>query len=368
MRLRSFLEKSIEKWVKSGYSKETGMFAESLTPNFESSNQGFLRLVVQARQIFVCSEGSRIGIGDWEEVARNALGALQRNFRTEELGGWKYSIGDSAKLESSHYDLYGHAFVVLASAAYFRCSNDKIGAELAEQTVRFIRRHFRHPVRGYFSVLDKNLRPVGTRLEQNPHMHLLEALLWCWNSGIQFDGIENDISDLVTMLLDCFFDNETGTLTEVFSEDWTPHPNGGERIEPGHHFEWVWLLSMVIRCEIGVDCVSAKQVMNRLMKWGVIYGIDYERGGIYNVVSRFGVVLNDSKRIWPVTEAIKAFSIFDANSFRVIGMDLEELLFNRYLNVDSGSWNESLDVDLRPTTSVLPGTTLYHILMCQIKT
>ena len=40
------------------------------------------------------------------------------------------------------------------------------------------------------------------------------------------------------------FDARRGVLLEHFAEDWSAHPDAAlaDVVEPGHHFEWVWLL------------------------------------------------------------------------------------------------------------------------------
>ncbi len=41
-----------------------------------------------------------------------------------------------------------------------------------------------------------------------------------------------------------FIDAETGGLREFFKADWTPYDGEKGRImEPGHQFEWAWLLA-----------------------------------------------------------------------------------------------------------------------------
>ncbi len=43
--------------------------------------------------------------------------------------------------------------------------------------------------------------------------------------------------------MDHFIDGGTGALREFFDHDWAPIPGDkGRIVEPGHLFEWAWLL------------------------------------------------------------------------------------------------------------------------------
>src|SRR3546814_14289476 len=72
------------------------------------------------------------------------------------------------------------------------------------------------------------------------HMHLLEACL-----ALHEATKETAYLDRAGLLLDLFRDRflVTGSLREFFTDDLRPAPgDAGRIVEPGHHFEWVWLL------------------------------------------------------------------------------------------------------------------------------
>ena len=49
----------------------------------------------------------------------------------------------------------------------------------------------------------------------------------------------------MALCLDRFIDRDTAALREFFASDWTPMPGTpGEVLEPGHHYEWAFLLDL----------------------------------------------------------------------------------------------------------------------------
>jgi hypothetical protein len=77
---------------------------------------------------------------------------------------------------------------------------------------------------------------------QNPHMHLLEALLAAhdaFGDGVFFARAE----ELVLIFLSRFFQAGEGALPEYFDAALAPQREAGRfLVEPGHHYEWIWLL------------------------------------------------------------------------------------------------------------------------------
>jgi mannose/cellobiose epimerase-like protein (N-acyl-D-glucosamine 2-epimerase family) len=84
--------------------------------------------------------------------------------------------------------------------------------------------------------------PTDPPLHSNPHMHLFEACL-AWNaidSDPKWRALADEIAGLA---LSKFISAETGALREFFDDQWNPAPGVAGRIwEPGHQYEWAWLL------------------------------------------------------------------------------------------------------------------------------
>src|SRR3546814_19321730 len=73
-------------------------------------------------------------------------------------------------------------------------------------------------------------------------MHLFEALLALHEATGDAGWLEKALR-IRDLLRDRFTSPRDGGLGEYFTPDWRPDPGDAGRVrEPGHHFEWVWLL------------------------------------------------------------------------------------------------------------------------------
>jgi len=311
----------IHAWHKA-FTDPAGGFYERLDNNLKPIDQP-KRLVTQCRQLYVYASA---GI----DVSKQ-YDFLQKNYRDPDTGGSRFSLGDDT------YDLYGLTFVILACAALNK-------QDYALETIKFIDKNFRHTRSGLVNALDADLNPIAGPLTQNPHMHLLESCLAMAEvSGEQIYRVMAD--EMVELFFDHFFD---GVLHEIA---------GTDLIEAGHQSEWIWLLKRY-RDVSGSDDPRIADAMASLFDWVRLHASDIRHGGIFNAQKRDGTIIDDKKRIWPLTETIRAARLMgDAK----MDQDLSAVLKKSYLRPD-GFWTEILNRDLTPFTDYLPGTTPYHLV------
>src|SRR5262249_31107637 len=94
-----------------------------------------------------------------------------------------------------------------------------------------------------------------------------------------------------------------GVVTEYFETDWTPRAGDeGRIVEPGHLFEWSWLLNRW-RNAGGVDLGERAE---RMRVHGEVYGVDLSSGAVYDETVKDGRARKTTSRLWPHTERIKA--------------------------------------------------------------
>ena len=284
-------------WNVSGVDASRGCFWERLDESLQPIQLGYERLVTQARLIFTFSEGALLGADQsLSEKALSAFRFMCANYWDAEKGGWRFSLGEGGSFPSGTRDLYAHGFVLLACASLYRATKHTEALEWAVRTFEFIHTHFRHPEIGFVSVLDSDNKPFEYPLLQNPHMHLFEGILFLneCSPDARYAACAEEILDLLLQrMLDC----NTGTLTEYFDSRWIPDAHSGHRLEPGHHFEWVWLIHRWLRTAPAAARIAREKSLlaaaSTLMKWAVEKGLDLEQGGIFDEVDRDGHVLKD---------------------------------------------------------------------------
>jgi mannose-6-phosphate isomerase len=318
--------------------------------------------MVQARQLYVLSHAALLGDTSGRDAAARGYEFLLRHYRDRAHGGWYFRAADPGEPMDRGKDLYGHAFLLFALAYLHRAFAAPDAVALAAATYDELLANMANPAGGFWDRTDAAWQPEPGVQRQNPHMHLLEALL-ALHEATHDSWWLTEAERLVRLFLDRFYDRPTGTLGEFFSADWQPHPERGNIVEAGHHYEWVWLLHK-FRQAGGTAAVAAAS--ERLFAVAVAHGSDPEHGGIHDQIDRAGAALLTTRRIWPVTEAIKAqvarieagLAVPAGEPDRLIGQ-----LFRDFLRPERDGWVETMTREGQPLQTTLPGSTPYHIFL-----
>ena len=367
-RIRAWLsESALPLWSNAGLDGEGGFF-DDLTINGDPRNNAPKRLRVQARQIYVFSHAHLLGwtpaLGQVSplDAATSGFEFMTAHYWRDQPGGFVYATSRDGAVVDSRVELYEQAFALFACAWYLRATGDDRAKTWAQRIVAFIDGHLADTANGGFF---ENLSGDLPR-RQNPHMHLLEALLALYDSTGDEDVLARARS-LVGLFRQRFFDYETGTLGEFFDAGWQlAEGTAGHIVEPGHHYEWTWLLHHY-GAAAGDDCGREAEA---LYQFAELHGIDRGPGGteglVYDSLLRRGADLDDNKRLWGQTEAIKAQTArleFTGDTAVRERLDaLLERLFDRHLMGDSGLWREHLQRDGTPIRDTVPATSLYHLV------
>ena len=160
-----------------------------------------------------------------------------------------------------------------------------------------LRRERRHPLGGFYES-----GPGDELLLSNPHMHLLEAAL-AWLGADPRPLWRELAQELAELCVSRFADPKTSAITEYFGTDWTP--KSGERgrvIEPGHQFEWAWLLTSWRGFGGAIDL----SFIRGLYEVGDRQGLDSAHKLAVNKLWIGGEVKDGGARLWAQCERLKA--------------------------------------------------------------
>jgi mannose-6-phosphate isomerase len=337
-------------WLAHGVDRGRGGFFEALDLRTKTCAADFRRLRVVARQVYVFSEAHRAGVPGAAGAVRLGLRFLERHAVHPEGGyAWRFDL-DHRPIDFSR-DLYDHAFVLLALASATAVVPSESLRPEALHLWAWIERAFPHPQGGYLESL-----PHALPRRQNPHMHLLEALLAAYEAF--GDARFMECADrLVDVFASRLFDAQCGALPEFFDESLRPvRKRGVFLVEPGHHCEWVWLLHRYQA--VSSPRGDLQEISGRLMAFADRFGIDPVHGGMVDVVGSSGEFVEGAARLWPQTERLKAeFLREDADAGRqmqaIAGM-------SAFLRPD-GLWHERRDADGAYSNQPAPASSLYHI-------
>ncbi len=351
----------LERWWDERY----GGFHERLDERLEPVALGYKRLLVQCRQIYVhCHAALLTGDGSYRHRACQGFEYLCRTFRDRTHGGWYFKVRpDGIPLDRTK-DAYAHAFVLFACAWYYRLTQDTDALVEANHGHEVLERRLAAPAGGYWESATGDWEIIPAVRRQNPHMHLLESYV-ALHEATEDPRHRDPIVALLDLFRARFLDAATGTVGEFFDDDWSPDPESGSVVEPGHHFEWAWLLH---RCGALLGRPALGETAEKLHGWAMRFGWDGGDGGVVDRLDRSGKVIAATKRIWPLTECLQSCAAWiDLGEMKSPASEkpelepLVEFLLGHYLRTD-GSWFEHLDRELRPIERDLPGSTPYHIV------
>lgn len=285
-------------WWERGYDRAARCFHERLELDGGPTAPEPRRVRVQARQTFVYAHAARLGwSGPWRDAVESGVEVLlTRALRAD--GGTRHLLAPDGAILDDRRDLYDSAFVLLALSEAARALNkdaDLIAA--ADRLEGWIQWYWEHPEGGFE---EGEVCPAPPR-RQNPHMHLFEALLSLHETTGEALHFEPAVL-LGHLFRDRLFDQQHGALPEYFDDAWRPLSDQlGRIVEPGHHFEWSWLLRRW-RALGGADLTAEAE---RLRAHAEAHGVDAS-GAVYDQILIDGRPLRKTSRLWPHTERLKA--------------------------------------------------------------
>jgi len=320
-------------WSRCGIDTRNGGFVEALAAN-TTPLLSPRRLRVQPRQIYAFAQASALGWqNDTAPIIRRGLRYIEDCYRRPD-GLYRTLIESTGAPLDQNALLYDHAFVLLGLSSAAHILEDRTDLERRALELRNLMEHrWRLPSGGFLS--DDATRNVR---EANPHMHLLEACLAWSEIGKDLSWIAS-VEELAELAVTRFINPESGAIHETFCSTWEPAPGlAGRIVDPGHQFEWAWML---MRCR-GKNISRYRSAALRLIEYGELRGI--RDGAAVNAILSDGSIHDAKARLWPQTERLKAallaHEITNDAKFVEIGVEAAGTLL-RYLETDiPGLWRD----------------------------
>ncbi len=347
-------DKALPLWAGAGLDRVQGGARESLDLQGRDGGLGFKRTRVQARQVYVFSQAALMGWAPGAEAADHCWRFLASARRAD--GAWPRRLGRAGDVQDPTADAYDIAFVLYALAWRLRAGDRTALAEA-------------HDLAG---VLDRLLlvgpglawrsSETDPTLDQNPHMHMLEASLELADAGAD-ERFAERAKGILAHFRDRMFDPAKGVLTETFGEGWA-RPTGDRRtVWPGHHFEWPWLLYRA-RDVVGMDLSAEAKV---LFAFAESRGVDPDTRLADDGLDGEAMTPRRTFRAWNQTEALKAnLAMFEHEGLdtRARVAEITNQLLDRYLGVEpAGLWQDRFGPGFAPMAPDVPTSTFYHLLL-----
>ncbi|WP_417691694.1 AGE family epimerase/isomerase [Roseibium sp.] len=356
-------------WWDKGAAPNGGGFYEALdastTPDTITPLEYPRRARVQPRQIYCYISAQRLGWqGPWRRAVDHGVGFYEGNYRLED-GTYAALVDGSGKILKRNFNLYDQAFALFALSHMAQALPDQTEqfCAQAERLLDVLYARFHH-CQGGFHESDPPTAPLGA----NPHMHLLEAALAWEETGLppgpRFAQLADEIVDLC---LTKFISSETGAVREDYDLNWQAYDSVlGRRIEPGHQFEWAWLL---LRWSLRRDDPRILTIAQRLFSNASHFGVCRRRQVAIMALNDDFSPQDEVARLWAQTEWLKSALLLAhltsgiaRNAYRdqaiSAGRSLERFLSGPV----PGTWYDKIEPDDSFRAEASPASSFYHIV------
>ncbi|WP_428153219.1 AGE family epimerase/isomerase [Brevundimonas sp.] len=338
---------------------ETGAFEEVLALDGRHIATS-RRARVQARQLQVYAEAGRQGWqGPWKAVVDSGLDRLKSAYLRPDGQMRTLLAADGSPLDETAM-VYDQAFLIFALA----CISSVTENPALEDEAAAIRDLLMQGADAKGGLKEAGSHPY----QSNAHMHLLEAAL-AWEDVGGGDRWSVLADQIVHLTRTEFIDAETGSLREFFNADWSPAAgDDGRLVEPGHQFEWAWLVARYGRSRNDAAAIADAW---RLYEAG-LKGVDQKRGIAIDAMNIDGSVRSPRSRLWPQTEWLKASLILatlsdDGRRAQCLDQAARaQRALWRYLT-PQGLWHDKLLENGSFIDEPAPASSFYHIMAAYVQ-
>jgi mannose/cellobiose epimerase-like protein (N-acyl-D-glucosamine 2-epimerase family) len=304
------------------------------------------RAMACARQLYVYANAPGEVL---QAHAAKLFDSLIHYFRDTQHGGWRYSIDAEARALDDTQDLYTHAFIVFACAAYFeRCHRADV-RQVMLQTAEQIETRFRTREGAYHAALSADWAHVIAGPAQNPIMHLTEAYLGAARVA-EPAWFAQALRNIAQNVADMFLHPTALCITEA------PAGTANNPIEPGHQFEWYVLLSSAP--EVFAQ-MPLSLTLPRGCDWARARGVDADTMGVSAALDETGAIRDATQRIWAQAEYARYLAA--VGDWPALTHQLTQFQ-QRFLHANG--WRECLDPQGQVVRPDMPSTTPYHLATC----
>jgi mannose/cellobiose epimerase-like protein (N-acyl-D-glucosamine 2-epimerase family) len=335
-------------WQGPGWNADMALPYEALDAGHQPLAPQRYRAMACARQLYLFS--SLIGqVPAAEERAAALFRSLQRHFHDAEHGGWFYSIDPHGAPLDQRKDLYTHAFILFACAHYWDKVREPLVESVLNAALEVVAQRFATDDGLYEACLERDWSSLDTGPLQNPLMHLAEAFL-ATLSVREDAGAQAALVKLCTAMHKRFIDPQTGVLMEK------PLGAVDNWFEPGHQFEWYFLLesSPLLRGS------KLHASLDRAFAFTEHLGVDPQTNAVRAMLDLDGHAKDGTERIWAQAEYLRALTL-RPDGEAVVLRQLQALQ-QRFLHV--GGWYECRDEEGEVSRKDMPSTTPYHLATC----
>ncbi|MDB6049742.1 MAG: N-acylglucosamine 2-epimerase [Pseudomonas sp.] len=345
-----FQQVIIPLWLGPGWNSHLALPYEAVDADHQPLPPQRYRAMACARQLYLFSSLiDHPAVPQGKNRAAALFRSLQQHFHDAEHGGWFYSIDPQGKPLDQRKDLYTHAFIIFACAHYWAKVREPLVESVLNAALNVVAERFSDGAGLYEANLDQDWSSLGSGPLQNPLMHLAEAFL-ATLSVREDPATKTALLALATAMQQRFVDPAQGVMLEK------PLGAVDNWFEPGHQFEWFFLLASSPLLQGS----PLHKSLTRAFDYTEQQGVDPLTGAVKAMLEVGGSVRDGSQRIWAQAEYLRAL-VLRPDSETTMGRQLDAL---QQLFLHPTGWNECLNANGVISRSDMPSTTPYHLATC----
>ena len=337
-------------WQGPGWNAELALPFEALSCEHQPLPPQRYRAMACARQLYLFA--SLIDDPAFPAAAERAAAlfrSLQQHFHDAEHGGWFYSIDPNGAPLDQRKDLYTHAFIIFACAHYWAKVREPLVESVLNAALKVVAERFSDGNGLYEASLNQDWSTLNSGPLQNPLMHLAEAFLA--TLSVRDDApVQAALLALADGMQQRFIEPVHNVMLEK------PHGAVDNWFEPGHQFEWFFLLqsSPLLRQ------TPLHGSLDRAFGFAEQVGVDPQTGAVCGMLDSDGNLRDGTQRIWAQAEYLRALALRPESQPRL----QRQLLALQQHFLHAGGWYECLDATGKVSRADMPSTTPYHLATC----
>ncbi|MBM0104843.1 AGE family epimerase/isomerase [Steroidobacter sp. S1-65] len=355
--VRWLVEDAYPLWWSRGADRQHGGFHERLEQNGQPVTSP-RRARLHPRQMFAFSLADEFGVNGMSKPAvAHALDFFLSHYvRADQL--IRTCVAPDGSCVDDSVLLYDQAFALLGYASAYGVFHDLSLRQRAHTLLETLHGRLANPAGGFFEAPDRRLAATS-----NSHMHLLEAAL-AWRAIDHDERWRRLAANVVELACTKLIDARTSQIREFYTDDWHPaNDETGSIVEPGHQFEWAWLL---LRWCSGTEEERVAKLATSLIDGAESRGVDRTRDVAINSIWLDGRVRDVQARLWPQTERLKANCAAWAltRSPRYLNnAQRSAAAIESYLRTETaGLWRDRMNERADFVEEPAPASSLYHLV------
>lgn len=365
--------KLIPFWVANAVDTKYGGFQTNYDRNGKRTEITEKSFLSQCRSIFTVSHAMRLGF-NWpngEEVLKQGIEFLFKNFRDNENGGYYWIVEEDGKPKDVNKIIYGHSFLIYGLSEYALLTGNEEAKNEAIRIFDLLQEKVADPKeKGYFEHFDqyfnikKSRNDIGAHKSLDVHMHLMEAFTTLFELT-QEENHKKALLDVIDLIFDKMVEPTTGTGISMFTSDWKPIANveldtvwGRDRFDEngkdvditsyGHNIELTWLY-LHAQDILNIPRENSLGRVLPVYEHTFAKGVDWKYGGLYVEGERFGNATEVTKEFWQQAEAMVGFldAYLMTNDAKYLDafVNIHDFVFEKMINWEQGEWYALLAED-----------------------